>query len=106
MLLKLVHSTVIRKHLDTELFVLRRSYSYTHAKKIMLKTNDTPLYVVLALKNNKRHFLAPDANEDATRKRQRRLMMQREQAERSKQRLEQKVKHNEWQQQLTAKKDR
>eukprot|EP00903_Cladosiphon_okamuranus_P007871 g7608.t1 len=47
-----------------------------------------------------------DANEDATRKRQRRLMVKREQAERSRQRLEQKVKLNELQQQLAAKKDR
>ena len=50
-------------------------------------------------------FLA-DANEDAMRKRQRRLMVQREQAERSRQRLEQKVKENELRQQLAAKKDR
>ncbi|CAM9380469.1 unnamed protein product [Ectocarpus sp. 12 AP-2014] len=47
-----------------------------------------------------------DASEDATKKRQRRLMMKREQAERSRQRLEQKVKRNELQQQLVAKKDR
>lgn len=47
-----------------------------------------------------------DASEDATKKRQRRLMMKREQAERSRQRLEQKVKQNELQQQLAAKKDR
>ena len=48
----------------------------------------------------------PDTNEDATRKRQRRLMVQKEQAERSRQRLEQKVKENELRQQLAAKKDR
>ncbi|CAM9407626.1 unnamed protein product [Scytosiphon promiscuus] len=47
-----------------------------------------------------------DANEDATRKRQRRLMMKKEQAERSRQRMEQKIKQNELQQQLAAKKDR
>lgn len=47
-----------------------------------------------------------DTNEDATRKRQRRLMVQKEQAERSRQRLEQKVKENELRQQLAAKKDR
>lgn len=51
-------------------------------------------------------FHSPDANEDATRRRQRRLMVKREQAERSRQRLEQKVKLNELQQQLAAKKDR
>ena len=39
-------------------------------------------------------------------KRERRLMVKKEQAERSRQRLEQKVKLNELQQQLAAKKDR
>ncbi|CAN0273591.1 unnamed protein product [Pylaiella littoralis] len=47
-----------------------------------------------------------DANEDATRKRQRRLMLKKEQAERSRQRVEQKVKQNELRQQLAAKKAR
>lgn len=51
-------------------------------------------------------LVSSDANEDAMKKRQRRLMVKREQAERSRQRLEQKVKLNELQQQLAAKKDR
>lgn len=51
-------------------------------------------------------LLQPDTNEDATRKRQRRLMMKKEQAERSRQRVEQKIKQNELRQQLAAKKDR
>lgn len=47
-----------------------------------------------------------DANEDAAWKRQRRLMLQKEQAARSRQRVEQKTKKNEMQQQLQAKKER
>ncbi|CAM9250900.1 unnamed protein product, partial [Sphacelaria rigidula] len=46
------------------------------------------------------------ANQDATRRRQRRLMVQREQAERSRYRTEQKIKRNELQQQAAAKKQR